>query len=294
MKNPVITTKEGAANLHIWRTGLSYTFQKGSLYRNEWTNLYFSLLPQPPGENKIRYYDVRRRLPFEDNTFDAVYAMHVIEHLSPREGLHFVQELKRVLKPGGICRLSTPDLEDIARNYFKRFHAALENPSEKNTCDYHWAQLEVFDQLVRRKSGGEMVEAIKAGHFNEDYLKERYGDVYTEFNAAMAKELEEKIAAQRQAERTTATAPRSIAYERELEKIQQHMNWDPRKMLEFNKWMYDRLSLGILIKDGGLIEYRVKDYKSSDIKNWDRYQFDRSNHGDHPIEPSLYAEGRKP
>jgi len=294
MKNPVITTKEGAANLHIWRTGLSYTFQKGSLYRNEWTNLYFSLLPQPPGENKIRYYDVRRRLPFEDNTFDAVYAMHVIEHLSPREGLHFVQELKRVLKPGGICRLSTPDLEDIARNYFKRFHAALENPSEKNTCDYHWAQLEVFDQLVRRKSGGEMVEAIKAGHFNEDYLKERYGDVYTEFNAAMAKELEEKIAAQRQAERTTATAPRSIAYERELEKIQQHMNWDPRRMLEFNKWMYDRLSLGILIKDGGLIEYRVKDYKSSDIKNWDRYQFDRSNHGDHPIEPSLYAEGRKP
>ena len=36
-----------------------------------------------------------------------------------------------------------------------------------------------------------------------------------------------------------------------------------------------------------------KTYRTSDIPEWDRFNLDRSNYGDYPIEPSLYIEARK-
>lgn len=48
-------------------------------------------------------------LPFEDAYFDAVFANGLIEHLpEPRDGL---AELKRVLKPGGVIGIRSPDWE---------------------------------------------------------------------------------------------------------------------------------------------------------------------------------------
>ena len=299
--------KENLKNLHIWRTGQSYTMQKGPLYRKEWTNLYFSLLPQPTDmdERTIRYYDLRDKpLPFADNTFDGAYAMHVIEHLDPREGLAFVRELHRVLKPRGICRLSTPDLEDIIRNYFRQLEICWNDPSEKNICNYHWAQLEIFDQLNRRKSGGEMIDAIKQGYYQEDYLKERYGDVYQEFIPQKERVISAEIRSQIAAEAGQAQKKRTILerlqgkirqkiYQYRLKKVNRKLNEDPRKTLEANKWMHDRLSMKSLMEQAGFIDYRIKTHKESDIKNWDRYRLDQSNFGAHAIEPSLYVEGKK-
>ena len=48
------------------------------------------------------------KLPFEDESFDAVCANHIIEHLSDTDG--FVKEVHRVLKPGGYAVISTPNL----------------------------------------------------------------------------------------------------------------------------------------------------------------------------------------
>jgi len=45
-------------------------------------------------------------LPFEDNSFDYVVSQETVEHLSdPKK---HVQEMHRVLKPGGTCYISTP------------------------------------------------------------------------------------------------------------------------------------------------------------------------------------------
>lgn len=46
--------------------------------------------------------------PFEDNYFDAVYCGEVIEHLFDPD--HLLKEIRRVLKPGGTCVITTPNL----------------------------------------------------------------------------------------------------------------------------------------------------------------------------------------
>ena len=65
---------------------------------------------------------------------------------------------------------------------------------------------------------------------------------------------------------------------------------DPRKTRESNLWTYDRFSLRLLLEGQGFKKFSVKSYAESDIVGWERYQFDRSNHGDHSIEPSVYVE----
>lgn len=55
--------------------------------------------------------DITKRLPFDDNSVDVIYLEHVIEHISPGEGLRFLRECRRILIPGrGVVRVAFPDL----------------------------------------------------------------------------------------------------------------------------------------------------------------------------------------
>jgi len=58
--------------------------------------------------------------PIPDNSFTCVYISHVIEHLSDRVAQNTLAETLRVLKPGGIVRLATPDFDRIADAYHRR------------------------------------------------------------------------------------------------------------------------------------------------------------------------------
>lgn len=57
---------------------------------------------------KISSIDLNGRWPFPDNTFDVVHSAQVIEHLHNTR--MFVQELFRVLKPGGAALVSSENL----------------------------------------------------------------------------------------------------------------------------------------------------------------------------------------
>ena len=62
-----------------------------------------------------------RNLDFEDSSIDLVYSCAVIEHVGRREWVDLLKEWRRVLKPGGLLRLSTNDFEAcIARYNAKR------------------------------------------------------------------------------------------------------------------------------------------------------------------------------
>jgi 2-polyprenyl-3-methyl-5-hydroxy-6-metoxy-1,4-benzoquinol methylase len=45
-------------------------------------------------------------LPFSDGSFDIILALELVEHISSVSA--FAQEVARVLKPGGLCLISTP------------------------------------------------------------------------------------------------------------------------------------------------------------------------------------------
>jgi predicted SAM-dependent methyltransferase len=66
------------------------------------------------------YLDLQRPLPFEDRSFAYVFGEHVIEHLPERDGAALLAELHRVLRPGGVLRLTTPDLRKIIAIYEDR------------------------------------------------------------------------------------------------------------------------------------------------------------------------------
>jgi len=53
--------------------------------------------------------------PFADGTFQACLCEHMIEHVPKRIGAELVSEVFRVLRPGGVLRVVTPDLGFFAR-----------------------------------------------------------------------------------------------------------------------------------------------------------------------------------
>lgn len=66
-----------------------------------WVNI--DILPYP-GVDHIM--DVRHGLPFDSVAF--IFAEHFLEHLSLGDGLLFLRECRRALRPDGVLRLSTP------------------------------------------------------------------------------------------------------------------------------------------------------------------------------------------
>lgn len=46
--------------------------------------------------------------PFDDNSVEEAHASHFVEHLKPRERLHFFNELYRVMQPGAKATVVVP------------------------------------------------------------------------------------------------------------------------------------------------------------------------------------------
>ena len=95
-----ITQTPHGTYLHIWREGTSFETQKSLMFHKEWTNIKFALIATPPSED-VYVRDIRRPLGLPTASFDAVYANHVLEHLTLDETRKFSAELYRVLKAGG-------------------------------------------------------------------------------------------------------------------------------------------------------------------------------------------------
>jgi len=62
-------------------------------------------------------WDLRHPLPFSSDSFLAIFCEHVLEHLTKPDAADLVRECRRILQPGGVIRLSTPDAERFLRSY---------------------------------------------------------------------------------------------------------------------------------------------------------------------------------
>lgn len=76
-----------------------------------WKNL--DVAPGPGGIKR----DLRHGLGFGPASVDFIFSEHFIEHLTREEGQRFFQEAYAALKPGGVLRISTPDLDFLFKCY---------------------------------------------------------------------------------------------------------------------------------------------------------------------------------
>ena len=76
---------------------------------------------------EVVVHDLRKGIPAETATVDAVYHSHVLEHIDREDVPAFMAEIHRVLKPGGIHRIVVPDFGRDARNYLDSLERELPN-----------------------------------------------------------------------------------------------------------------------------------------------------------------------
>ena len=62
-------------------------------------------------------FDATKPFPVEDSSFEYIYSEHFIEHIPQNLTVEWFKDMKRLLKPGGHIRVSTPDLEKYIRGY---------------------------------------------------------------------------------------------------------------------------------------------------------------------------------
>lgn len=69
---------------------------------------------------RVRYLNLARPFPFPDGYFDNAFSANVLEHLYPEQARGCVCEVFRVLRPGGVFRVSVPDLEAAVHGFHAR------------------------------------------------------------------------------------------------------------------------------------------------------------------------------
>ncbi len=248
---------------------------------DEWINA--DMLPYG---NEVIQCNFLNGIPFESNTFDFVYHSHVLEHFSKMDGENFVKECFRILKVGGAIRIAMPNLEEIAKQYLNNIERAMKNENNANN-DYDWIMLEMYDQTVRNKSGGLMLNYLTQSNIpNEQYVYERIGDDAKKWRSSTisVKNMIENGALRMlkmliQKPTLIFTGIRLIYLKIVLSKkgYQYYKIGKFRMGGEIHQWMYDRYSLGRLLTDIGFTDISLRTATTSFIKEWSTFNLDNPN-----------------
>ena len=116
---------------------------------SQWINLDFA-----PSNKAIHKANLLGTLPLKENSATVVYSSHFFEHI-PRSCIQdFLKECLRILKPNGVLRFVLPDLENMVRTY-------LEYRENENHVKADFVVVEIIDQCVRSKPGGELGQLFK-------------------------------------------------------------------------------------------------------------------------------------
>jgi predicted SAM-dependent methyltransferase len=123
------------ANLPAFFHKLAYRMTGANRYYSE--QEYCRLL----GHHTFVHHDLSYGIPFNDNAVDFVYSSHFLEHLFLRDAQALLKESLRVLKPGGVVRVSVPDLAYAVKIYNEgQKREMLENYFFVNDDDSYYAR----------------------------------------------------------------------------------------------------------------------------------------------------------
>lgn len=279
----------------------------GSRHHSAWLN--YDIVGGPG----VIAHDLRQGIPLPDNSCDAVYHSHVLEHLRPVEAEGLLRECFRVLKPGGILRVAVPDLERICRAYLEKLEAAAGNP-DSSSDDYDWMMLELYDQTVREQPGGTMREFLSREPLpNESFVYERIGEEARAMRDALCQRPD------RERGSTSESAPAVGAIARLQNSLRYRLGsvldrlasgtlrltrgMQARRALqigsfrlagEVHQWMYDRFSLARLMRRVGFENSTQKSATESRIPGWAGFNLDTLADGTVVKPDSLFMEAVKP
>ncbi|MEO1054473.1 MAG: methyltransferase domain-containing protein, partial [Bacteroidota bacterium] len=76
--------------------------------------------------DNVMVHNLSKGIPFDSNSVDMVYHSHLFEHLDRDIAEGFLNEVKRVLKPGGIHRIVVPDMEYLCKAYLTHLGTTLD------------------------------------------------------------------------------------------------------------------------------------------------------------------------
>jgi predicted SAM-dependent methyltransferase len=245
--------------------------------------------------------DLRKGIPFPAGSFDLVYHSHVLEHFDLPGARSLLRECHRVLAPGGMIRVSVPDLAQWARVYLQTLEAAARN--EPDAAGRHaWMQVELLDQMVRKRTGGVFVDFIRqAPDSLRPFIESRVGP-YSEF-------LPPDEAAQNAAPSRSDWKARLRPLVRWLKspevrrarRIRRALGadfaaWETarfRERGEIHQWMHDAVSLGRELTQTGFTDVVVCDATTSGHAGWETFHLDTFSDGSVRRPNSLYIEARR-
>lgn len=276
----------------------------GNRFHSSWVNLDIS-----PRHPSVLQCDVVRGIPFGDDHFDVVYHSHMLEHIRRRDVQPFLQECRRVLKPGGILRVATPDLERLCELYLDRVRGAT-TADALAASDHAWLVLEMFDQVARERSGGDMIAYLRQDPLpNQSFVLERIGEEGREILRSIRRD---KVPLQRVSARHgfASRVVRGIGrrVKRVLPATREALikSWyghDALHALEIGKfrlsgevhhWLYDRVSLSRVLQDAGFCEPVARRANESAIDGWPAFHLDTTATGDVIKPDSFFMEATKP
>lgn len=262
----------------------------GSNFSNEWTNIDFF------SKRNVDFCDIRKPLPYPNDVFDAVYSSHVLEHLAKDKGERLISEIYRILKKRGICRTIVPDTEKICIEYLKRLSKCISQPTKRNVENYNWIELMLIDQMVRERPGGLMLNILKTGDFDKKYVKLWTGDEFFDCCYDSSSKIEKQQNFIRSTMRNLLSkTPKDLVLCLFNKMRFLISNANPRNTGEVHKWMYNRLTLKLLLEKYGFINFSINSFDESKIEYWERYNLDKSIYGNFPRKPeSIYVECIKP
>jgi SAM-dependent methyltransferase len=99
--------------------------------------------------DNVKYGDIVKGLPVTENTADAVYCSHTLEHLALADLKIALANTLKILKPGGTFRCVVPDLEYYSRQYI----AALDKGDEMANYNFLGGRGEVLMGVEIRERG---------------------------------------------------------------------------------------------------------------------------------------------
>ena len=137
-------------------------------------------------------HDAARPFPIESDAFDWVFSEHFIEHIELSQAVQWLKEIHRLLKPGALLRLSTPDLAkyidgfcDPKADFFTQHQQRLMEMGFKNAPErrawminqifYKWGHRWLYDfpELIAvGTAAGFSANEITRHSFRQGHIKE--------------------------------------------------------------------------------------------------------------------------